>query len=270
MNQFDNVLQKIGSNIPFEKLLLAIGVLALCLLGRRYLLILFDRVLRRMTKVDPALHSMLRTIMRIALLFLSVMIAFNVLGVPISSFLAVFSIIGLAISLAVQGVLKNFAGGMIILGSKPFSLGDFIETESVSGTVEEISLLYTRLLSPDGRAIYVPNDLIYSSKLINYTSTGTRRIELKIGVSYDNTPDQVRKASLEAISAVDGILSDPAPVVFLNEYSDSSIVYILQAWAPSESFLKLRYSLSEEIYACFKRNGIEITYPHLNIHSLKN
>lgn len=269
MEQVTGIFQTIGSNLPVEKLLLAIGVFILCLLVRRYLLILFDRVLKRMTKVDPALHSMLRTIMRIALLFLSVMIAFNVIGVPTSSFLAVFSVVGLALSLAVQGVLKNFAGGMIILGSKPFSLGDYIETETVSGTVEEISLLYTRLISPDGRTIYIPNDLIYSSKLINYTASGARRIELKVGVSYDNTPDQVRSAALEAVSKVEGILEDPAPVVFLETYADSSIVYTIQAWAPAESYLKTRYTLNETIYAAFKSNQIEITYPHLNIHNLK-
>lgn len=269
MEQVSGILQSIGSNLPLEKLLLAAGTLLLCLLGRRYILILFDRVLLRMSKVDPALHSMLRTIMRIALLFLSIMIAFNVLGVPISSFLAVFSVIGLAISLAVQGVLKNFAGGIILLGSKPFSLGDYIETESVSGTVAEISLLYTRLIAPDGRTIYIPNDSIYSSRLINYSSNGARRMELKVGVSYDNTPDQVRTAALEAVSGIQGILADPAPVVFLERYDDSSICYTIQAWAPSESFLKLRYSLNESIYSSFKAHGVEITYPHLNVHNSK-
>lgn len=181
-------LQVLSSNIPVEKILTAIVALALCLLARRYLLLAFDRLLHRMPKVAPAMHSILRAIMRILLLLLSVMIALNIIGVPISSFLAVFSVIGLALSLAVQGVLKNFAGGMIILASKPFSLGDYIEAETVAGTVEEISLLYTRLTTPDGRTIYVPNDVLYSSQMINYTYSGTRRIEVPIGVSYDNTP----------------------------------------------------------------------------------
>ena len=149
-------LQVLSSNIPVEKILTAIVALALCLLARRYLLLAFDRLLHRMPKVAPAMHSILRAIMRILLLLLSVMIALNIIGVPISSFLAVFSVIGLALSLAVQGVLKNFAGGMIILASKPFSLGDYIEAETVAGTVEEISLLYTRLTTPDGRTLILP------------------------------------------------------------------------------------------------------------------
>ena len=267
VEQTVNILQKIGSNIPLEKILLAIVILVLCLLGRRYLMMLFDRMLRRMPKLNPALHSMIHTLVGLALLFLSVMIALNILGVPISSFLAVFSVVGLAISLAVQGVLKNFAGGMIILGSKPFSLGDYIETDAVAGTVQEISLLYTRMTTPDGRTIYVPNDLIYSSRLLNYTASGSRRIDLKIGVSYDNSPEQVRQAALEAIAAIEGLLSDPAPQVYLEEYADSSIIYTIQAWAPADQFAKLRYALNEEIYGAFKKNGVEITYPHLNVHT---
>ena len=187
---------------------------------------------------------------------------------PISSFLAVFSVIGLALSLAVQGVLKNFAGGMIILASKPFSLGDYIEAETVAGTVEEISLLYTRLTTPDGRTIYVPNDVLYSSQMINYTYSGTRRIEVPIGVSYDNTPEQVRAAALDAISTLEGTLADPAPAVYLDSYGDSSINYLVQVWVPATNYLSMRYALNERIYDAFQRHGVEITYPHLNVHTI--
>lgn len=261
-------LQVLSSNIPVEKILTAIVALALCLLARRYLLLAFDRLLHRMHKVAPAMHSILRAIMRILLLLLSVMIALNIIGVPISSFLAVFSVIGLALSLAVQGVLKNFAGGMIILASKPFSLGDYIEAETVAGTVEEISLLYTRLTTPDGRTIYVPNDVLYSSQMINYTYSGTRRIEVPIGVSYDNTPEQVRAAALDAISTLEGTLADPAPAVYLDSYGDSSINYLVQVWVPATNYLSMRYALNERIYDAFQRHGVEITYPHLNVHNI--
>lgn len=261
-------LQVLSSNIPVEKILTAIVALALCLLARRYLLLAFDRLLHRMPKVAPAMHSILRAIMRILLLLLSVMIALNIIGVPISSFLAVFSVIGLALSLAVQGVLKNFAGGMIILASKPFSLGDYIEAETVAGTVEEISLLYTRLTTPDGRTIYVPNDVLYSSQMINYTYSGTRRIEVPIGVSYDNTPEQVRAAALDAISTLEGTLADPAPAVYLDSYGDSSINYLVQVWVPATNYLSMRYALNERIYDAFQRHGVEITYPHLNVHNI--
>lgn len=261
-------LQNLGNSIPLEKILTAIVALILCLLIRRYLLLAFNRLLKRLPKVDPALHSILRTVMRIVLLFLAIMIALNIIGVPISSFLAIFSVAGIAISLAIQGVLKNFAGGMIILASKPFSLGDYIEAETVAGTVEEISLLYTRLTTPDGRTIYVPNDVLYSSQMINYTYSGTRRIEVPIGVSYDNTPEQVRAAALDAISTLEGTLADPAPAVYLDNYGDSSINYLVQVWVPATNYLPMRYALNERIYDAFQRHGVEITYPHLNVHNI--
>lgn len=263
-----SIWQALGSSIPVEKILAAVLVLALCLLARRYLLMAFDRILRRMPRVAPELHSILRTVMRFLLLFLAVMIALNTIGVPISSFLAVFSVMGLALSLAVQGVLKNFAGGLIILASKPFTLGDYIESETVAGTVEEISLLYTRLTTPDGRAVYMPNDTLYSSRMINYTYSGTRRMELSIGVSYDNTPEQVRAAALEAVASLEGILSDPAPAVHLDSYGDSAIQYLIHAWVPAADYATLRFALNERVYDAFRRHGVEITYPHLNVHSV--
>ena len=268
MSETASIWQVLGSNIPVEKILAAVLVLALCLLARRYLLMAFDRILRRMPRVAPELHSILRTVMRFLLLFLAVMIALNIIGVPISSFLAVFSVVGLALSLAVQGVLKNFAGGLIILASKPFTLGDYIETETASGTVEEISLLYTRLTTPDGRTIYVPNEVLYSSRLSNYTYSGTRRIELSMGVSYNNTPEEVRAAALEAVASLEGILADPAPAVYLDHYGDSAINYLVQVWVPASQYLALRYALNERIYDAFRRHGVEITYPHLNVHNI--
>ena len=135
---------------------------------------------------------------------------------------------------------------------------------SEAGTVEEISLLYTRLTTPDGRTIYVPNDVLYSSQMINYTYSGTRRIEVPIGVSYDNTPEQVRAAALDAISTLEGTLADPAPAVYLDNYGDSSINYLVQVWVPATNYLSMRYALNERIYDAFQRHGVEITYPHLN------
>lgn len=197
------------------------------------------------------------------------MIALNIIGVPISSFLAVFSVIGLALSLAVQGVLKNFAGGMIILASKPFSLGDYIEAETVAGTVEEISLLYTRLTTPDGRTIYVPNDVLYSSQMINYTYSGTRRIEVPIGVSYDNTPEQVRAAALDAISTLEGTLADPAPrVTWTATGIPPSITWCRYGFPPPITF-SMRYALNERFTtpSARARGGDHLSAPECAQHS---
>ena len=134
---------------------------------------------------------------------------------------------------------------------------------------EDITLTMTpRWTTPDGRTIYVPNDVLYSSQMINYTYSGTRRIEVPIGVSYDNTPEQVRAAALDAISTLEGTLADPAPAVYLDSYGDSAINYLVQVWVPATNYLSMRYALNERIYDAFQRHGVEITYPHLNVHNI--
>ena len=153
MEQTLSVLQ----GLPLERILIGIAVLVLCLVVSRILMKLFARFLDRAKQIDPSLHSMLRAALRFVLYFISILFAANVLGIPINSFLALFSVIGLAVSLAVQGVLNNLAGGIIILASKPFSLGDYIETDAVAGTVREIGMLHTRMISVDGiRMNFIP------------------------------------------------------------------------------------------------------------------
>ena len=262
MEQTLSVLQ----GLPLERILIGIAVLVLCLVVSRILMKLFARFLNRAKQIDPSLHSMLRAMLRFVLYFISILFAANVLGIPINSFLALFSVIGLAVSLAVQGVLNNLAGGIIILASKPFSLGDYIETDAVAGTVREIGILHTRMISVDGKMIFVPNNLLYTSKLINYTSSGTRRIDLNLSAAYHNPPEQVRAAAMEAVAAVPEILTDPAPQLLVEAYGDSAIQYTLRCWVHSTAYTDARYALNEAVYGAFAKNNVEMTYPHLNVH----
>ena len=262
MEQTLSVLQ----GLPLERILIGVAVLVLCLVVSRILMKLFARFLNRAKQIDPSLHSMLRAMLRFVLYFISILFAANVLGVPINSFLALFSVIGLAVSLAVQGVLNNLAGGIIILASKPFSLGDYIETDAVAGTVKEIGILHTRMISVDGKMIFVPNNLLYTSKLVNYTSSGARRIDLNLSAAYYNPPEQVRAAALEAVAAVPGILTDPAPQLLVEAYGDSAIQYTLRCWVRSTDYTDARYALNEAVYGAFSKNGVEMTYPHVNVH----
>lgn len=262
MEQTLKILQHIG----IDKLLTAVVVLALCLIATRYIMRFFTKLLAKLTHIDPALHSMLRTILRFLLVFISLMISANTIGIPITSFVALFSVAGLAVSLAVQGVLTNLAGGVIILASKPFTLGDYIEADSVSGTVEEINFLHTRMVTPDGKRIFVPNNLLYTSKLINYTSSGMRRIDLLVNASYDNTPEQVRAAVMQAMRDTLGIASEPAPEVLLENYGDSAISYTIRAWTSASQYMSTRYALNEAIYHAFGQSGVKMTYPHMEIH----
>ena len=261
----DHVLNIIKS-IDMNRVLIGLAVLAVCLLATRLVMRLTGKLLKKIPQIDASLHTMLKTTLRIVLYFLSIVFAANAMGVPVSSFLAVFSVVGLAVSLAVQGVLSNLAGGVIILGSKPFALGDFIETDAVSGTVKDIGFLHTRMISPDGKMIFVPNNLLYNSKLINYTSSGTRRVDLNISAAFDTSPAEVRSAAMTAIRAVPGILHDPAPQVLLENYAESAIQYTIRAWTPAQNYLDVRYALSEAVYQAFQENGVKMTYPHINVH----
>ena len=257
---------KVFKNMDFERLALGLLVLVVCLVVSRVMIRLFNRLLSRSKYIEPSMHSVLKTILRIVLYFLSVMVAAGTMGIPVTSFLALFSVVGLAVSLAVQGVLSNLAGGIIILVSKPFTLGDYIETDAVSGTVHEIGFLHTRMIAPDGKMIFVPNSLLYNSKLINYTSSGTRRIDVLLNLGYDSAPEDVRRAALHAILSVKGILAEPEPQTLLENYGESCVQYTVRVWCAAQDYLPVRYALNEALHTAFREAQLNFSYPHLNIH----
>lgn len=259
-------IMQIFKNIDIDKVMIALLVLIVCLALSRVLIRLCDRLLSRTRHIEKSLHSMLKTTLRIVLYFISVLFAAGVVGIPVTSFLALFSVVGLAVSLAVQGVLSNLAGGVIILASKPFALGDYIESDAVSGTVKEIGFLHTRMISPEGKMIFVPNNLLYNSKLINYTSAGKRRIDLNVTISYACTPDAVRRAAMSAVISTQNVLPDPEPQVLLENYTEIGVQYTIRVWTDPQNFLDTRYRLNENLYSAFREHGIEISYPHLNVH----
>ena len=244
---------------------IALGILLIGFLSVRLILKLVRKGMER-SGIPASLHSMIRTMLRITLDMIVLLTAANYLGLPITSFLALLGLAGLAVSLALQSVLNNLAGGFIILSSHPFEVGHFVEHDGISGTVAEIRLQHTRLETPDGKMIYIPNSSLAGSRLINYSETGKRRVEIRISASYDNSPEQVREAILSAVRETGGILADPEPVVSLDEYGDSAISYVLWVWVQSGDFLTVKRELNERMYGAFRKHGVEMTYPHLNVH----
>lgn len=249
-----------------ERILYGIIVLVICLAVGKSVMRLMDGVLKKARAINPALHTMIRTTLRWLTYFITILTTAGTLGIPISSFLTLFSVVGLAISLAIQGVLTNLAGGIIILASKPFTLGDYIEADAIAGTVTDIGFLHTRLTAPDGKLIFVPNNLLYTSRLINYTASGARRIDLSVSAAYDNSPEQVRAAVLAAASTIEAIHADPAPQVLVESYGDSAIQYTIRLWVAAQDYVDTRYQMNELLYDAFRQHGVKMTYPHLNIH----
>ena len=172
----------------------------------------------------------------------------------------------LAVSLAVQNVLANVAGGLVLLVTKPFAVDDYVDTPCGAGTVKDLTLTYTYLDTPDGLRIAAPNSSISAGKITNYTALGTRRIEHAVSASYDAPVQTVRQALLDAVARTPGLLDKPAPEVYVNAYGESGIEYIVRAWARTDDYWPAYYALLEGIKTAFDQRSVEMPYNHLNVH----
>ena len=220
MNFDFSSLEKILGKLTWEDIFSSLLTLLVCLIAVKVLLRLVRRALGH-SQMDARLQKLLLTALRALLYIVTVIIVAQSLGVPSTSLVALLSVASLAISLAVQGMLSNVAGGIMLLTSRPIALGDVAEIAGVTGTVDEIGLLYTKLRTADGQFVMLPNASISSAQIINYTALGQRRITLTVSASYDDAVGDVRAALLEAASEIEPLLDDPAPVVYVNAYLDS-------------------------------------------------
>ena len=252
------------STLSFEKLLPSLLALVAGLIIARLLCRLFERVLNR-SKVEKSLHGFLRSLFRILLYVIVSLIVAGTLGLNVSSLVAILSVVSLAISLAVQGTLSNIAGGIQLLTSHPFHVGDFVEIADTDGVVAEIGMIYTRLTTTDNKSVYLPNSDVASSKIINYTAEGMRRVDLSFSASYGCAIEDVRTALLKA-AQVEGALADPAPEAYVKEYAESHICYILRLWAPANDYWDVYFKVTEKVRDEFEKAGLSMTYPHLNVH----
>lgn len=251
-------------NLSFEKLAPAIIALVVGLILAKLLCKLFDRILDR-SRIEKSLHSFLRSLFHILLYVIVALIVAGTLGFNVSSLVALLSVVSLAFSLAVQGTLANIAGGIQILTSHPFHVGDYIEISGVEGTVQDIGMIYTHLLTLDNKGVFLPNSEAASSKVTNYTAEGKRRVDLTFTASYACSSSDVRNALLNA-AKVNGALADPAPEAFLSEYGESNISYILRIWCKPENYWDVYFAAIENVRSEFDNSGVEMTFPHLNVH----
>ncbi len=226
---------------------------------------LVGRMLKR-SKLDPSLIRILRSGVKFVVGVVCILVICDTLGVEITSLIALFSVVGLALSLAVQSVLANLAGGITVLGAKPFQTGDFVEIDGVTGKVKEISLLYTKLDTADNKLVYLPNKTVSEAKVLNFTGEATRRIELTFSASYDSPIDRVKEAVLAMVAAEPLALDDPAPVVGVASYGASAINYNLWVWCAGADYWDAFYAVNEGIKKALDAAGLEMTYDHLNVH----
>lgn len=221
---------------------------------------------------DTGLIQFLDAFIRVSLMLLLIAGLATSFGLHIASLVAVLGSAGVTLGLALQGSLSNFAGGVLILLLKPFKVGDYIkeDTNSNEGTVTEISLFYTKLRTYDGKVIVLPNGPLANNSLTNVTGEETRRLDLKIGVSYESDIKKVKEVIAELINAEADILKDKEINIFVHDLADSSIVIGVRCYAKQDEFWQVKWRLLENIKEAFDENGIEIPYPKLDVQIRKN
>ena len=215
---------------------------------------------------DLALESFLQSFISIALKLLLFVLVITQLGVKSSSLVALVGAAGLAVGLALQGSLSNFAGGVLILVFKPFKVGDFISAQGVDGTVKEITIFTTKLNTFGNQVAILPNGQLSNNSIINYNAEDTRRDKIDIGIGYGSNIKKAKEILLDICASQEGIMKDPAPAVFVGALADSSVNLTLRFWAKNEDFWAAHFFVMEETKARFDKEGIEIPFPQLDVH----
>jgi len=265
MPDLNSILNTSVGSISVGSAVSAIITLLICLLVIKIILKVVTRLLGK-TKLDARITKYVTTGVKLVLYVISALIVVDSLGIPITSLVALLSVFSLGITLAVEDIIANVAGGLVILSAHPFNIGDFVEAAGISGTVQEISLNYTKLITPDGQLVLVPNKELADSKMTNYTVLGTRRVCQKVTASYDAPTETVKAACQKALEMTDKVLADPASAIRLTGYGESSIEYAVYCWSSAEDYWDVHFALGENLRTAFAEFGVEMTYNHLNVH----
>ncbi len=245
-----------------------LGAVLIFLIGRWLAKFITNMVRKALakTEMEDTLERFLCNIIYSVLLAVVVIATIGQLGVETTSLLAIFGAAGLAVGLALQGSLSNFAAGVLIVAFRPYKVGDFIEAGGEAGTVVEVQIFTTILKSPDNKKIIVPNDQIMSGTITNYSTLGTRRVDMVFGIGYDDDIDAAYKAIQEVLDADERILADPAYTVALNELADSSVNFIVRPWVDSADYWGVYNDVTEQVKRKFDASGISIPFPQRDVH----
>ena len=254
--------------ISLLSVLSAIAVFLVCLIVITIVLRIVDHIQKK-SKLDNTLKSFIRSGIKTGLWIIAIIIIADKLGIQ-TSIVALVGVVGLALSLSIQGLLSNLFSGLTTLTTKPFVSGDYVELDGVSGSVSEVGLFYTIMTTVDNKTIYIPNSQVAGAKIINYSRQRNRRVDLTFSIDYEISTETVKSALMDAVNADKRILESPAPFVGLLSYKESSIEYVLRAWTKQEDFWDVHFSLNEGIRELFNERGINMTYNHLNVHILGN
>jgi len=264
---FSNLLAKVYELLTIYGMRV-VAAIVIFVLGR-WVAMGVAKIIKRVmlkSKVDVTLVSFVRNLSYIALLAFVIIAALNQLGIQTASLIAVLGAAGLAIGLALQGSLGNFAAGVLMIIFKPFKVGDFIEGAGTAGTVEKIEIFTTQLKSPDNKTIIVPNGKMTGDNIVNYTMKGTRRVELVFGIGYGDDIDKARSIIKEIVDQDGRVLKDPAPQIVVAELADSSVNFKVRAWTSSDDYWSFFFDTTEKVKKQFDAQGVSIPFPQRDVH----
>ena len=266
MEDFIKFITELGTTVGL-KLLLGLVIL---IVGLKLVKWLINIVSKRsgFLKIDPGVQSFIRSFLKVVLYALVIASACITWGIPSTSFMTIFASAGVAIGLALQGALSNFAGGLMLLFFKPFKIGDYIESGSVAGVVTDITIIYTILNTVDNKTVTVPNGSLMSSNIINYSSKPTRRVDLTVSADYNDNIDKVKQVLMDLALSHEKVLKDPAPMVRLKNHASSSLDYTFRVWCNNADYWDVYFDMTEGIKKAFDKNGITIPYKHVDITML--
>lgn len=233
---------------------------------------LLTRGLRRVMErqqVDLTLVTFVSNLVSMVLLIIVIIAAISALGIQTTSFIAILGAAGLAVGLALQGSLSNFAAGVLIVLFRPYKVGDWVEAAGISGSVEQVQILTTVLKTGDNKQVIVPNSQIMDSVITNYSANETRRVDMVVGVSYDDDLDKVRSTVQELVSADDRVLDEPACTIAVSELADSSVNFVVRPWVKTSDYWVVLFDLTEAIKKRFDEKGISFPFPQQDVHLYK-
>ena len=254
----------IGGRIISAAIIYFIGRILISLIKKFIAKVLVKR------NIDAGIQSFVRSLVNILLTVLLVVAVIGKLGIETTSFAALLASAGVAIGMALSGNLQNFAGGLVILFLRPYKVGDWIESQGVSGTVREIQIFHTILTTADNKVIYIPNGALSSGTVINYSKEDTRRVDWVIGVEYGEDYDKVEETVRRIIAADKRILNTPEPFLALHALADSSVNVVIRVWVKSQDYWGVYFDMNRIIYSEFNKEGISFPFPQLTVHQAKD
>lgn len=260
LNQLTKIVVNYGPKL--------IGAILVWIIGMRIIKILlraFSKMLDK-GKTDKTLKPFLKSVVGILLKILLVISVLGMIGIEMTSFIAILGAAGLAVGLALSGTLQNFAGGVMILIFKPFKAGDVIEAQGYTGKVDKIRIFYTTLKTFDNKTVIIPNGELSTSSMINYTAEDKRRVDWTFGIAYGDDVNIAKKVINKLFKDDTRILASPETFVKVSELADSSVNFAARAWVKTEDYWDVYFDMQEKVYKAFNKEGLNIPYPQMDIH----